>query len=451
MGAAASASAAADKEREKLKWREVIMGSEWLPADPRIGDPYNPVTGAVQLTTLRQSHRIKQAIVDPAVAALEAQKGLKGAAAKKKLSHMITCINRVSQYMFVDSHFLVHCFNMLGGYLDVDDVDPGRIKLRGEMRQFVTCTALGREAIAQEERADMEIAKLQRGRNPQDLAQTEKDLIADWQAKRYAEPVPAREKDKVQKELGISSSSSGAAMAPWSACECGWCEKCAQGKDLRCEKCAKCAWCLAAGTVVAGTEQPAGVWHNGTNWLKGPNCDIDRAVKNNWQVYVAGLGQGKLKASDLNLGMLDLDIEQRSLGNLTKRSADSIRRKFGDGAKPVVAFLNSLPSAEKGKLNRLRSMDFPHILTIGAETVELSDRMCGFTDVPTSTKTVKVGWGGGLGGPPRAYWMIKEDIKIKASELTLLREVAACDVRAEQAALLSRWLPSSHASTVSCS
>ena len=204
MGAGASAAATVKsrrREKVKIEWQELIIGSEWLPADPRIGEPFDPVTGSIQITQLRQSHLIKQVIVDPAVKALESKKGL-GGSSKKKCDQMIMCIHRVSQMMFVDSDFLEHCFNMLGGYLEPDPVDPGGMKLLGQQRQFVICTPLGKAAIQQEDKVEQDIRNLCKGRYVRDLVPTERKLLENLEGQRYKEPVPRRTGRVLDGELG---------------------------------------------------------------------------------------------------------------------------------------------------------------------------------------------------------------------------------------------------------
>jgi hypothetical protein len=110
-------------------------------------------------------------------------------------------------------------------------------------------------------------------------------------------------------------------VAHRSPCECGKCKDC--DGDRRCQTCANCARCLLCGPA-----RPTGVWHNGIKWLKSNVDGVERAVRNKWAVYVNGLGCGFLQSADNELGILDLLIEQKSLGNLSKASVQAVRFKY---------------------------------------------------------------------------------------------------------------------------
>lgn len=391
MGAGASAVAIQKRrEKERRDWQEVIMGAEWLDADPRIKEPFDPVTGRTQLVPLRQSSQIKRVIVDPAVATLEARKDFKSATAKKKIKQMVTCIRRVSQMMFIDSDFLDHCFNMLGGYLEIDPIDPGGMKLMGQAQQFVTCTPLGFYAKQAEDEAMAAEMAVRKKCPTREIGPVEEKLIAKARTLKYAEPVRPLDDAAAQAELGGGT----------------WSEE---------------------ALLLAKT----GLWQNGNKWVKRDDCDIERAVRSHWDVYVSGLGKGQLMTCDYDLGDFELDIEVRTLGNLTKRALVCLKTKFGDDARFVITQLNSLSTSDKKALCKdAKDNDGTAWMRIKKleRDVELTAQMCTFADIVTRVETVKVGWGAGIGGPKHVNWLIKEDIMFLPDELTLLQKITECEV-----------------------
>ena len=246
MGAAASIAAKKRRQERRLHWQMLILGDEWVPTDPR-SPPLHP--------RLRQRHMITYRIVNPALKDLERQKKHRSAAVIRKLTHIGKCTERVAAMMYADSAFLDHCFEVLGGYDNIDPADPGRQKLNGEQLQFLSLTQKGEEAA--------EIIKSGEKWLTREVVPVSQQPFHAWNA---------------EVKLRVDEQLSGTLPEEW---------------DDKARK-------------FVGS----GMWEDGAKWLKKKNTDVERAVRFKWPVYVSGLGRGKLMVCDVELGELEMDIQK---------------------------------------------------------------------------------------------------------------------------------------------
>lgn len=249
MGAGASSAAARKKRRadKRLHWQMLILGDEWVPEDP---------TRPQDCPRLRQTHLITRRVLNPALKDIERQKKHKTAQAKRKLSHMAKCTERVAEMMYADSKFLDHCFEVLGGYDNPDPLDPGRQKLCGERIMFLTLTPRGKDAAEAVCNGDI------------------------WHT-RPVKPITS------------------ARMEAWNAEIKLMVDEKLSGDNIEEE------WDDKARRFIA-----SGKWEDGAKWLKNPSSDVLRAVKFKWEVYVAFVGRGNLQTCDMEIGQVEMDVQK---------------------------------------------------------------------------------------------------------------------------------------------